>query len=178
MDGAVVRDARVVDAAQVALVHVRSWQGAYRGLMPQAYLDGLDLAQRAGWWKRSLAELDRTAGGVLVVEDARQILGFIGYSASRDDDADPQQVGEVQAIYLLPGAWGKGFGRRLMDAALRRLARAGFNEATLWALDSNARARRFYEAGGWSADGAEKSDESRGFPVTQVRYRRALPGPS
>jgi ribosomal protein S18 acetylase RimI-like enzyme len=62
-----------------------------------------------------------------------------------------------------------------MDAALDRLVSAGFSEATLWVLDSNARARRFYEAGGWSADGAQKRDEDRGFPVTQVRYRKPLP---
>jgi hypothetical protein len=61
-----------------------------------------------------------------------------------------------------------------MNAALGRLAEAGFTEATLWALDSNVRARRFYEAGGWSADGALKNDESRGFPMTEVRYHKSL----
>jgi ribosomal protein S18 acetylase RimI-like enzyme len=65
-------------------------------------------------------------------------------------------------------------GRRLMEEARGRLAVAGFTQVTLWVLDSNDRARRFYEAGGWSADGAAKQDDSRGFPLSEVRYRRSL----
>jgi hypothetical protein len=61
-----------------------------------------------------------------------------------------------------------------MDAALQGLAGAGFTAATLWVLESNARARRFYEACGWSADGTAKVDDSRGFPLSEVRYRRSL----
>jgi hypothetical protein len=61
-----------------------------------------------------------------------------------------------------------------MDAALLHLVEAKFNELTLWVLDSNVRARRFYEAGGWATDGVRKTDESRGFPIAQVRYRRSL----
>ena len=208
MDGTVIRAARVGDAAQIAVVHVRSWQGAYRGLLPQAYLDGLDPAERVGRWERSLAEADvgcagvgagragdaertgdsgRTgdagrAGvedgaartGVLVADAGGDLLGFASYSPSRDSDADPGRVGEIGAIYLLPSAWGKGIGKRLMEATLACLARAGFIQVTLWVLDSNVRARRFYEAGGWSADGGQKLDESRGFPITQVRYRRSF----
>ncbi|MBV9093965.1 MAG: hypothetical protein JO132_08830 [Streptosporangiaceae bacterium] len=64
-----------------------------------------------------------------------------------------------------------------MAAALERLAAAGFEQAILWVLDSNVRARRFYEAGGWSTDGAVKDDDSRGFRMTEVRYRRPLPSP-
>jgi ribosomal protein S18 acetylase RimI-like enzyme len=174
MDGTVIRAARVTDASQIAVVHVRSWQGAYRGLLPQAYLDGLDPAQRVGRWERSLAEAEDRRNGVLVADASGTLLGFVGYSPSRDRDADPARVGEIEAIYLLPNAWGKGVGRLLMDAALGRLAEARFDRVTLWVLDSNVRARRFYEAGGWLADGARKIEDSRGFPVAQVRYKRSL----
>ncbi len=178
MDRTVIRAARATDAAQIALVHVRSWQGAYHGLLPQAYLYGLDPAQRVGLWERVLAGAGAGPGvgraGVMVADADGALLGFAGFSPSRDDDADRDRVGEITAIYLLPDAWGKGTGGRLMGAALGRLMQAGFSEVTLWVLDANARARRFYEAGGWLADGAEMLDESRGFPITEVRYRRSL----
>ena len=174
MDDTVIRAARVADASQIAVVQVRSWQGAYRGLLPQAYLDGLDPAQRVGRWERSLAEAEDRRDGVLVADASGAVLGFVGYSPSRDGDADPARVGQIDAIYLLPSAWGKGVGRLLMDAALARLAEARFDEVTLWVLDSNVRARRFYEAGGWLADEARKIDDSRGFPIAQVRYKRSL----
>jgi hypothetical protein len=53
--------------------------------------------------------------------------------------------------------------------------RAGFAEATLWVLDTNERARRFYAAGGWTLDEVTRQDDSHGFPIDEVRYRRSLP---
>ncbi len=110
MDGTFIRAACVADAVQIAVVHVRSWQGAYRGLLPQAYLDGLDPAERVGRWERALAEANAGRTGVLVAGAGGDLLGFASYSPSRDRDADPGHVGEIGAIYLLPSAWGKGIG--------------------------------------------------------------------
>ncbi len=42
-----LRPAEPADAMAVARVHVRSWQAAYRGLLPDAYLDGLRPEDRA-----------------------------------------------------------------------------------------------------------------------------------
>ena len=78
------------------------------------------------------------------------------------------------SIYVLPIHWGQGGGRLLMDEAVRSLALAEFREASLWVLATNARARRFYDAAGWSPDGGEKVDQSLGFPLAEVRYRRSL----
>ena len=142
--------------------------------MPKAFLDGLDVAQRTRTWERALAGTDDPKTGVLVAEDGGSVIGFAGYFPSRDPDADPALTGEIGAIYLLPEAWDGGTGRRLMDAVLAALAAAGFTQATLWVLESNTRARRFYEAGGWSADGTAKLDDSRGFALSEVRYRRSL----
>ena len=36
-----IRPARLEDVPEITVFHVRSWQAAYRGLLPQAYLDGL-----------------------------------------------------------------------------------------------------------------------------------------
>jgi GNAT superfamily N-acetyltransferase len=167
----IIREATVSDAGALARVHVRSWQEAYRGLVPQEYLDGMDPARRLPRWQEMLADDD--IGLTLVAEDERDgVVGFIRLSPSRDTDVDPSEVGEVQAVYLLAGYWGRGVGRSLMDAGVRRLVAAGFRELTLWVLATNERARRFYEAAGWRADGSAKSDDSRGFALDEVRYRR------
>lgn len=171
-----VRPARLEDASQIAVIHVKSWQAAYRGLLPQEFLDRLDPAQRVSGWKRVLESAEPLLSETLVIGAGDSLAGFVGFGPTRDTDDDPERVGEIRAIYLLPDAWGKGLGRALMAAAVGRLAAAGFAHATLWVLDSNARARRFYEAGGWSADGAVKDDDSRGFVLTEVRYRRPLDG--
>lgn len=170
-----IRPARMQDVPEIAGVHVRSWQAAYRGLLPQAYLDGLDPAQRIGQWEQSLSAADWSDRGTLVVDADGRLSGFVSYGPARDDDADSGRAGEIYAIYLVPAAWDEGIGRQLMATALACLGEAGFDQVILWVLDSNARARRFYEAGGWHADGAVKRDDSFGVPMTEVRYRRSVP---
>ena len=65
--------------------------------------------------------------------------------------------------------------RDLLDRAASRLRGAGFTEATLWVLQGNERAPRFYEALGWQHDGAERTQtELTGSPLHEVRYRLPL----
>jgi GNAT superfamily N-acetyltransferase len=166
-----LRAARLDDAAAIGLVHVRSWQAAYAGDFPQHYLDALDPTQRADGWRHILGRTDRDRQADLVADLEGKIGGFASVGPCRDDDA--HGAGEVYAIYLLPELWGRGLGRQLMSAALDTLTGFGFDEATLWVLDRNDRARQFYEAGGWHADGATKVEDGPGFPIAEVRYRRS-----
>ena len=170
-----VRRAGPADAAAIAVVHVRSWQGAYRGMLPQEYLDGLDPADRTERWRRSLERNNWPAAGAIVAISHGQVAGFAYLGPARDIDAGGSRVGEINAIYVLPDAWGTGLGRGLMTAALSELAAGGYEAALLWVLESNARARRFYALAGWTADGSAKQDDIAGTPVTEVRYRRPLP---
>jgi len=175
MDLMTIREAVAADIPQMALVHVRSWQAAYRGLIPQDYLDSLDPADRADRWSRIMRDLDPARGGVLVAEGNGGLCGLVCFGPTGDEDADSDQVGEVKAIYLAAEAWGQGHGRALMGVSLQRLAGAGFSEVTLWVLDANARARRFYELAGFQPDGAVKIDDRGTFQLREVRYRRPLP---
>jgi RimJ/RimL family protein N-acetyltransferase len=171
-----IRQATLEDAERIAEIHVRSWQGGYQGLMPQEYLDGLEPAQRLPFRIRALESADWSRGGCLVVaRPGGELAGFADLGQTRDADDAPARVGEVFAIYLAPDAWGQGLGRALMTAALGHLAEVGYQEATLWVLDTNERARRFYGAAGFAPDGAEKVDDVRGFAIREIRYRRPLP---
>lgn len=166
-----VRVANADDAAAVAGVHVDTTRETYRGLFPREHLDRIDPERRRRVWERHL-RTDQAPTGTLVAEDpADGVVGFVHVSPSRDADTDPRRVGEIQAVYVRPSHWGRGAGRLLMAAGLRRLGEAGFGEVMLWVLEGNARARRFYEAGGWRADGAFRIDGSRGVTVTEIRYR-------
>lgn len=164
-----VRRAFVTDAEQIAAVHVRGWQAGYRGLLPQAYLDGLDAGARVPGWRRSLEQ-----SVAVVAVSGGAVIGFAHVGPTRDDYDAADPVGEVTSIYVLPEVWGTGVGRALMRAATDALAAAGFATATLWVLDANARAIRFYERVGWAADGAVKRDRVAGVLVTELRFRRAL----
>ncbi len=110
-----VRVATVDDAEAVAVVHVRSWQSAYRGLIPDAYLDTLSFERRSQVWSRILTETDLPRTGTFVLQDGLDVIGFVHVAPRRDDDL-PASTGEVTGIYLTPNAWGRGGGRQLMDA--------------------------------------------------------------
>jgi GNAT superfamily N-acetyltransferase len=169
-----VRPAVRDDAEAIARIHVLSWQTAYRGQLPDHVLDDLSVERRRVMWQALLeqAASDEEHLGVVCLE---RVVGFAHVCHSRDNDAGPRTA-EVSSIYLAPAAWGIGAGRMLMSSMIEWLAGAGYTDSVLWVLDSNERARRFYEAAGWAADGAEKSETIAGVPVTEVRYRRDLPG--
>lgn len=169
-----IRPATARDAARIAEVHVRSWQAAYRCLMPQEYLDGLDPADRLPQWRWLLSDPAAAASEVLVADGRDGVCGFSSFGPTRDEGEDPGRVGEVRAMYLMPEAIGQGLGRQLMAASIERLTRTGFADVTLWVLASNARARRFYEIAGFRPDGAVKVDDREGLQLEEARYRRPL----
>jgi GNAT superfamily N-acetyltransferase len=165
----VIREAVRADAEAIARVHVDSWRGAYRGLLPDEVLANLSVERRRRGWESFLGD---DASRVLVAEEDGRIVGF----ASVGPCAEEPDAAELFAIYLDPGYWDRGLGRGLMERAVEAMSGLGHTEAILWVLAANERARRFYEAAGWRTDGGEKTEEI-GEPVSEVRYRRPLPPP-
>lgn len=162
----------------IAEVHVRSWKGAYPGLIPQSYLDALRAEERVGAWQETLAESAWPHTGVIVLLGPVQpdpagegrITGFVSFGPTRDEGTDVAEVGEILAFYLDPTVFGSGGADLLMSAALVALRAADFTTATLWVLGTNARARRFYERRGWQPDGTGKLHDWGAFVATDLRY--------
>jgi len=96
----------------------------------------------------------------------------VSFGGSRDDDAEG--LGEVYALYVDPQRHRGGVGRMLMAEARRQLAEDGFQEAILWVLQGNDRARSFYEGEGWEADGATRVENVYDVVSTVDRFRRRL----
>ena len=169
-----LRDATPDDAKAIAAVHVASWQVAYRGLMPDAVLDGLSVDDRAHKWAERLAARAPRTQTVLVVQDGA-VLGFASTGPSQVGE-DPA-AGELYAIYLDPGAWRRGLGARLHAGALENLRADGFTRAGLWVLDANERALRFYHRQGWVETGETKVDRDLvdGVALRERQLRRAVP---
>jgi ribosomal protein S18 acetylase RimI-like enzyme len=169
----VVRRAKPGDSGAIAEIHVRSWQLAYRGIVPPEYLDSLSVAQRESVWRQ------RLEGGTLgtsVLEERGEVLGWVSAGQSRDSDA-LSSTSELWAIYVAPEHWRRGVGQRLWSDAEGQLRRAGFSEVTLWVLKENAGALRFYGANGFVVDpGVEKTVELGGAALIEIRLRKKLGG--
>ena len=163
-----VRPIAAADVDAVAQLHVAVWQAAFRGLLPDAFLDAISVERRTAMWRQLV---ERQVSPALVAEQDGCIVGFVLGGPSRDDDAQPGVTGEIMAIYITPDRWGAGAGVQLMQAALALLSDQGFREVILWVLRGNARARRFYELAGFEPDGGEKVDTQGDVPFDEVRYR-------
>lgn len=164
-----IREAVPKDARAIAEIHVRSWQAAYRGQLTDDYLDGLTVDGRLEQHRRSLEE-PRAGWVTWVADDAGALTGFAVTGPSEDADAG-ERTGELYAIYLDPEQVGTGLGRRLFEHALQDLRSRGFDTATLWVLETNERARRFYEVAGWTHDGTVTSERVDCEMRPTMRYR-------
>jgi RimJ/RimL family protein N-acetyltransferase len=167
-----LRRATGADAPAVAAMHIRAWRVAYRGIVPDAHLDSLDVATRAARY-----DFGATAPGApatWIAVDGADVVGFVTVGPGRDKDLPG--LGEVCAVYVAPDRWRSGAGSALLAKAEALLGDAGLNDAYLWVLEDNTRARRFYERAGWAPDGARKVVEIGGRPLAEVRCRKTAAG--
>ncbi|HEY7857886.1 MAG TPA: GNAT family N-acetyltransferase [Candidatus Nanopelagicales bacterium] len=169
-----VREATELDAEAIARVHTLSWQSAYRGLVPDSYLDGLKWERRYEQWARLLPDRPTAHSSVFVAVDSQDVVvGFSSMGPVREKGLEPTGLFEIYAIYVLPGMWGRAFGHRLLEASLAALPQ-GVPGVTLWVLSGNARGRRFYERAGFGPDGATKLADIAGEELPELRYRLDL----
>lgn len=174
--GIALREARRGDELAVAELHVRSWQEAYRELMPAEFLAALDPRDRARRYTFGASGPAAPTTVLAVLGDratGERLAGFVTFGASRDEDA--RGLGEVYALYVDPDRHRGGAGRLLMAEARRRLHEAGFAESILWVLRGNDRAARFYEREGWVLDGGTREEQPYGIVSNVRRFRRPLP---
>jgi GNAT superfamily N-acetyltransferase len=165
-----LRPAEPDDAIAVARVHVRSWQVAYRTLMPGEYLDRLRPEDRAA--RYTFGSPDPLKPWTIVAIEAGLIYGFAATAPTRDPELSDH--GELCALYVDPDRWGRGIGVALVSAARARLLDLGCRKAVLWVLAGNVRAERFYLNDGWAPDGVRRTEVVWGAKCDEIRYRRSL----
>jgi ribosomal protein S18 acetylase RimI-like enzyme len=164
------------DVPAVSAIRVRGWQAAYAGIVPQEYLDAMDIAEDAAKRREFLAQArGRVRNLVAVAEPAvtGHVVGWAAfgpYRGEREGVAD----GELYALYVRPDLIGTGAGRALTSAVIAASSREGRRRLLLWVLADNARARRFYAAAGFVPDGAEVTEEIQGVQLRTLRYTREL----
>jgi GNAT superfamily N-acetyltransferase len=164
-----IREARVEDARAIAEIHVRAWQRAYEGQLPEEYLGGLSVEEREQMWRDGVTHAGREWRCWVAEGDGRP-LGFCATGLSEDADAG-RETAELYAIYLEPDILGTGVGRELFAHAVDDLRARSFRTVTLWVLETNEQARRFYELAGWKLDGATTTERIDCLNYPTVRYR-------
>ena len=157
-----IRAAAVEDASAIAHVHVASWQTTYAGIVPEAYLASLKVAEREASWREWLTlDVD-----VFVAELEGEVVGFVSGGAIREPvekfDA------ELFAIYLLRDAQSRGIGMALLRRLAVSLKERGFRSMVAWVLEDNASGGFYSRSGGVRV--ASKEIEIGGVMLPVVAY--------
>ncbi len=164
-----IREAKTNDVNELAEVHVKSWQSAYKGLIPDDILENINLEDRAEMW---LGAIRDKPSETIVSLDSDKIVAFANFGESQDNNDAPLN-GEIREIYVLKDYWRMCIGSELLEYAEEFLKRK-YQYAVLWVLDSNDRAIKFYQKQGYAKDGAEKTETLFEVTLSEIRMVKTI----
>ena len=144
---AMIRVATNADVLAMANVHIVSWRESYPGMLPDPMLARLSIADEAIRWQRILDRPVAQGGSVAFVAD--QQGSIVGYGSCGEQRTgllrDHGFTAEIGELYVLRSAQRQGAGSGLMKAMAATLIDRGHRTMSLWVLEENSPARRFYE---------------------------------
>lgn len=158
-----LRDATEQDLGALVALHVHSWQDAYRGLVPDAFLDDGLPANRHQFW-RDKFDQRQPADVILIADDGQPTAaGLVAVLVGRPAHDRPAFVDN---LHVRPGLRSGGLGRRLMAAAVHRLRDQGVGGLSLEVIAGNTRAVDFYRRLGGTV-GPVRTVQLYGFDVAE-----------
>lgn len=149
MSGISIRPAAPRDGDTIARIHVEVWRSTYAGIIPNAYLVRMNVAEQRRMWRGTLSGGGR-GHHVIVSEDAAgEVVGFASCGPARRDTLPRRAAydGEVYTLYVAEDHQGNGHGKALLDACFGTLHGQDKTAAIIWVLADNP-ARFFYESQG------------------------------
>ena len=105
-----VRAATANDLVSIATIHIACWQTAYRGILPDSLLDGLNLEERLQRWHRWMAQTNRFT---FVATDDETITGFTSFAIEN-------AIAEISHIYVDPSRQHSGAAPSLLSPWRRK----------------------------------------------------------
>jgi GNAT superfamily N-acetyltransferase len=161
-----LRPAMPQDAPAIARVRIDCWRTTYRGIIPDAYLDSMDIAESTELWSRVLAAGPNTAS-IFVAEDNGEVVGFAAGNLLKEPRHELDA--ELSAAYVRREHQRAGIGRRLVGAVARAQRAHGATGLIVWVIAGNKGARAFYENLGATLR-VEQDFEWDGMPLVEAGY--------
>ena len=165
-----VEEAGQEDAYQIACLHVASWQGTYTQELSNSFLQHQDLDVRTAEWRRRISE----GVTVLLVKERGAVIGFVACGLVGQDRRDTADW-EIFNLHVAPHRHGEGLGTQLFDASAHLGRSNNARDLILWVVETNRKARAFYEHKGMRWDGGEQQRVlTAKEKLREVRYRMPL----
>jgi GNAT superfamily N-acetyltransferase len=155
------------DARAIASLHAESWRDAYRGILPDSYLDEEIADERADLWRSRFSSLSSDRFHVVLAESPGGLVGFVCVLL----DEDPKWGACLDNLHVLSPWRNRGVGRRLFGMAVQWVMS---EEPTwpihLWVFEANADARRLYDALGGEIAQQHKKEVLKGIEIPSFLY--------
>lgn len=168
----------------MSLIHALGWRDTYKDAVPADYMAREITDDR---WVEVFRQNYLTQNGVrgLLLYRGNTPVSCINYCRARVsnynvgdictfDNAAYADWGEIASFYTSPAERGKGYGGILFEEALKRLKTDGFQNAFVFVLRENEKARRFYAAHGFAWDGTSTEIPFPPKVCVDLRYVKAL----
>ena len=143
MESFTFREATVSDATSVASLHIESWQNSYRGILPDAYLDGPIVNERQHVWHLRLSTPSLNRQLVVLAMNHGAPIGFVCVLL----DEEPARGACLDNLHVSFRYQGHGIGRQLFakGAQWTRKVEPSW-PMHLWVFEENHSARHFYDS--------------------------------
>lgn len=163
-----IREARQNDFVDIAKVRVDTWRIAYKGIVPDDFLEGLSYQNIVGRWREIFWEKRGHDVAVFVAENGQEDIVGVAICGP-EQSQDPVYHGEIYVLYVLPRCQRQGIGHALVVACVQHLRQQLTAETMLiWAM-AESPYRRFYESLGGKVI-REKTKEVGGKILVEVGY--------
>lgn len=155
------------DIQSVAVLHAKSWRVAYRGMLPDDYLDQRAEPDRVAFWTARFASVPADRRLILKAGSDAALLGFVCVLL----DAEPKWGARLDNLHVSPEAKGSGIGYALFQAAREWIVRVAPGTAMhLWCVERNHGARRFYDRQGGTIVETATRLVAQDLSVPELRY--------
>lgn len=159
-----IRSLTKKDIRQQAIIHSSAFRKAYKGIIPDSFLDNFTVEKREDFFRKEFENFKDT----FIIEDNNRVIGFATIGKCRDSDIQ-LNAGEIWGIYIHPDFWNKSYGTKLLQYTIEILKKRNYKLITLWVLEENYPGREFYEKNGFVHDGTRKQLKL-GKDMVEFRY--------
>ncbi len=142
-DNISIRFAKARDAEIIARIHATSWRAAYKGIVPQDFLDGPLYETKLKHWSEIWTDWGQ-GDQILLIEVDGSPRGFVAAWTRTERGCEPPFDLYINNLHIDPDWRGHRLGDRLLSALALTMAGHAPVRTFLWVLDGNDPARRFY----------------------------------
>lgn len=167
-----IRQAAIKDVIQIARIHVESWRAAYKGILPESFINKIDIETRRIHWEKVIS--DGSLAIFVRTDSNDSVLGWAAFGPDREAPID-QNITELHAIYIDPKFVQHGFGTELLSYGIRKTVSPQPRSLVVWVLEENTPALRFYYKNGFNKTPINSMQIQRGEKyLTEIKLNKDL----